>query len=391
VFRDRVSDEDATVIRKLKAAGAILLGKTNMHEMAMGGTSINPHYGSVRNPWASETIAGGSSGGAASCLGLHIGYAALGTDSAGSVRIPASLSGVVGLKATHGLVSLTGCVPTITWHTDHIGPLTKSVADASLMLSVMRGHDPSDPDSSPRMPESYPPLETLDGLRVGVPGDYFWEGLEEEVGQVCRGSLELMRQSGAESVGLPFKTVQLMDVARVATAAEGFLFHEPHLKAHPEDYSPDLRYRILAAQYIMATDYIRAMRVRRLIMEEIVQAVRDVDVMVMPTVPIPAFPIDSDRIQVGDKEVSLKGPAGSMILLRNTQPMNWAGVPAISIPAGLSSGGLPVGIQIVSAPFQDLKLLSIAMVLEKLIGFDALPKVLGQGAGQRSSYEAERP
>ena len=207
----------------------------------------------------------------------------------------------------------------------------------------------------------------------------FWDDLDGEVERICRNTLEMFRQLGATLVQIPFKTLRHIDVARVATTAESFLFHEPYLKERPEDYSPALRYRLLAAQYILATDYIRSMRVRRLIMEEIATAAREVDVMVMPTVAVPAFPIGAESIQLDGHEGTLKGTAMSMILLRNTQPMNWAGIPAISIPAGLTSEGLPVGMQLAGAPFHEAKLLSVARVIEKLIRFDAVPTALKQG------------
>lgn len=376
VFRERIPTQDATVVAKLREAGAVFLGKTNMHEMAMGGTSVNPHYGAVRNPWAPDRISGGSSGGAAACVSLGIGYGALGTDCAGSVRIPACLCGLVGLKPTHGVVSLSGCIPTLTWTADHIGPITRSVSDAALMFSLMRGYDKSDPDSSPRPLEPFPPAEDLGGLTIGVPQNYFFEYLDREIADIFNDTLDLMGKNGAKTRRLTFEMVEHMHSARLATMAESFLFHEPYLKDRPEDYSPAIRYRLLSAQYILATDYVRAARVRRLIMEEMAEALRSVDIMIMPTTVIPAFPIGADSIEINGKDISLTGPQGSMILLRNTQPMNWSGVPALTLPMGVTSRGLPVGLQVTAAPFQDLKLLGISSVLEKLIGFDPTPPIL---------------
>jgi aspartyl-tRNA(Asn)/glutamyl-tRNA(Gln) amidotransferase subunit A len=374
VLADRVPTTDATVVRKLKQAGAISLGKTNMHEMALGGTSTNPHYGAVRNPWAADRIPGGSSGGAAACQALQIGYAALGTDSGGSVRMPAALCGLVGLKQTHGLVSLTGCVPTGTWSTDHIGPHTRTVQDAKLMLELMLGFDASDPDSlsSPAAPAE--PLPDLSGITVGVPEHYFWEQLDPQVERICRGRVAVMAEAGAKVTTVDLQTIDLLLLARQATLAELYIFHEPYLREHAEDYGDDIRYMLLAGQYILAHDYVRAGRLRRLFMQECTAVLAQVDVLAMPTVPIPAPPIGATSVTVAGEEVPLSG-RGSWTLARNTFPFNQAGVPAISVPAGLSSEGLPVGLQLVAGALQDFKLLAISQVLEDLLPVETTPPV----------------
>jgi aspartyl-tRNA(Asn)/glutamyl-tRNA(Gln) amidotransferase subunit A len=375
VLKDRIPAEDATVVKKLKQAGAISLGKTNMHEMAYGGTSTNPHYGAVRNPWSPERIPGGSSGGAAACLALQIGYAALGTDAGGSVRMPASLCGQVGLKQTHGLVSLSGCVPTGSWSIDHIGPHTKTVADSALMLSLMQSYDPTDPDSALCQPEAYPVLASLNGLTVGIPENHFWENLDPQVESLCYQSVMKMQEAGAKLVSIKLETLALLAKAQVASLAESYVFHEPYITAHPEDYGEDIRYRILAGRYILATDYVRATRVRRLFIEEMSRTLDMVDVIAAPTLPIPAPPIGADSVTVKDQEFSISG-ANSWFLARNTSPANQAGVPAISIPAGLTGDGLPVGLQLMAGAFQDQKLLAIAAVVERLNAFDITPPIL---------------
>jgi aspartyl-tRNA(Asn)/glutamyl-tRNA(Gln) amidotransferase subunit A len=375
VFADRVPSDDATVVTKLNAAGAISLGKTNMHEMALGGTTTNPHFGATRNPWAPDRIPGGSSGGAAACASLQIGYAAIGTDSAGSVRAPAALCGLVGLKQTHGLVSLHGCMPTGTWTTDHIGPLTRSVADAVVIFDVIRGYDPADPDSAPRDPEPFPPLTSLAGLKFGLPENYFWEDLDDEVEQICRRTVAMLIDAGAEVVPVHLPTVDLLPILRPSTMAEAYVFHEPYLREHLEDYGEDIRYRLLAGQYVLATDYIRAMRARRLVINEMSQVLTSVDALVTPSSPVPAQPIGFTSIKVKDKELSATSGMGSLFV-RNTMPANQAGVPAISIPAGCTSDGLPVGIQLITGAFLDYKLLSIATLVEEMIGFDPTPPIL---------------
>ncbi|GAB4380794.1 MAG: amidase [Elainellaceae cyanobacterium] len=375
IFRERIPAYDATVVANLRQAGAIMLGKNNLHEMALGATSTNPHYGAVRNPWAKDCIPGGSSGGSAAAQSLQIGYASLGTDSGGSVRIPASLCGLVGLKQTHGVVSLSGCIPTGIWSTDHIGPITKTVTDAALMLSCMQSYDPTDPDSTPRMPDFYPPLETLAGLKVGIPEQYFWEELDPEVEQICRNTVALMQEAGAEVVPISLESVDLLDVARIAALAEAYVFHEPYLQSHEQDYGEDIRYRLLTGRYVLASDYIRSTRARRVFMEEFNQSLKTVDVMVTPTVPVPAPAIGAETVTIGDRKVLLSNP-GITLLARNTFPANQAGTPAISLPAGLTESGLPVGFQLMAAAFQDYKLLAIAAVMENLLHFDPTPPIL---------------
>lgn len=368
VLADRVPAQDATVVARLKAAGAIVtLGQTNLHEMAMGGTSTNVHYGAVRNPWDPERIPGGSSGGAAACLSLRIGHAALGTDAGGSVRGPAGLCGLVGLKQTHGLVPLNGIVAAGNWTVDHIGPLTRSVADARLLLELMQGHDPADPESSTRTAEPHPALNDLRDIRVGVPETYFWEHLDGEVENICRKALDLMKHAGAEIVPLELVTIELLEAARLTMiAVDALVFHEPYLQAHPDWYGEELRHRLMASQYVLATDYVRAQRVRRLWTEECSRTLEAVDVLACPTRSAPAHLIG-------------EAPASS----RNTSPFNQSGVPAITVPAGLTSGGLPVGFQLAGAAFQDYRLLAIAEVVEGLIGFDSTPPVLRMAVAAR--------
>jgi aspartyl-tRNA(Asn)/glutamyl-tRNA(Gln) amidotransferase subunit A len=368
VLADRVPAEDAVVVAKLKAAGAIVtLGQTNLHEMAMGGTSTNVHYGAVRNPWDPERIPGGSSGGAAACLSLQIGHAALGTDAGGSVRGPASLCGVVGLKQTHGLVPLKGIVAAGNWTVDHIGPLTRNVADARVLLELIQGHEPDDPESSTRPAEPYSPITDLKGIRVGLPETYFWEQLDSEVEAVCRKAVVLMQEAGAEIVPLKLETIELLEAARkTMVAVDALVFHEPYLQAHPELYGEELRHRLMASQYVLATDYVRAQRVRRLWTEECSRTLAAVDILASPTRSAPAHLIGET-------------PTSS----RNTSPFNQSGVPAISIPAGLTSGGLPVGLQLAAAAFQDYKLIEIASVVERLIGFDPTPPALKMAAAAR--------
>lgn len=367
VLAGRVPEEHATVAARLFDAGAINLGKVNMHEMAMGGTSINPHYGTVGNPWSLDHVAGGSSGASAAAVALQVGYAALGTDAAGSVRIPSSCCGIVGLKQTHGLVPLRGGMPTTTQHADHIGPHARTVGDARAMLEVMQGYDPADPHSSSQGAPPSAPLKDLRGIAVGLPESYFWEDLDPDVDAACRSVVAMMQDAGAEVVPVGLEEVgRLMPLVRAASSAESYVYHEPMLREHPELYSDELRYRLLAGQYVLAHDYVRGMRARRLVIEAVREAFQQVDILAMPTLP-EAPP------RVEDSPPTFEG---SRRLIRNTAPFNQTGTPAISLPVAVTAERLPVGFMLAADAFQDYRLLAVAEVVESLVGFDTTPPVL---------------
>jgi aspartyl-tRNA(Asn)/glutamyl-tRNA(Gln) amidotransferase subunit A len=364
VFAERMPTADATVVARLKDAGAIVtLGQTNLHEMAMGGTSTNPHYGAVHNPWDFDRVPGGSTGGGAACLSLGIGYAAMGTDFGGSVRMPVSFCGLVGLKQTHGVVSLQGIFASSNWNFDHIGPLTRDVADCRLMLEVLAGYDPADPESSPRPIDPAPPALNLRGLRVGLATNYFWEDLDAEVEARCRAAVDRLVAAGAVVVPQTIPHMDLFAAIRAASGVDGWVLHEPYIIAHPDWYGEDIRYRLLTSQFVTAADYAKAQRARRLVMQALADAAADVDVMAMPTLPEPAPLIKPPEA------------GGSITMGRNTHPFNLCGLPAVSVPVGLTAGGLPVGLQLVSSPFQDYKLLSIAGAVEGAAAFDPIPPV----------------
>ncbi|MCX6021742.1 MAG: amidase family protein, partial [Chloroflexi bacterium] len=247
------------------------------------------------------------------------------------------------------------------WTVDHIGPLTHTVADAKLLLEIMQGYDPGDPESSNRIAEPFGALNDLSGIRIGVPETHFWEGIDSEVEAICRKTLQLMADAGATLAPLMLETIKLLAVSRPAAMADSLVFHEPYLRANPELYGEELRHRLMSSQYILATDYVRAQRVRRLWTEECSRVLETVDVLATPTRVAPPH-------LIGD-------PAG-MQVASTTQAFNQSGHPAITIPAGLSSGDLPVGFQLAAAAFQDYKLMAIAAVVESLIGFNTTPPVL---------------
>ncbi|GMU41332.1 MAG: amidase [Chloroflexota bacterium] len=369
VLKGRVPAENAHVVDQLLGAGAISLGKLNMHEFASGGTSINPYTGSPRNPWAPDHIAGGSSGGSSTAVVAGIAYATLGTDAAGSVRIPASICGHVGLKQTHGLVSNRGSVFN-TWSGDHVGPHTKTVADAELMLSVLAGYDPRDSTSVDHPLGAMRVRQDLAGVRVGVPEHFFFEDLNAEVEAACRATIDRMVAAGATLVPFSLGSIDLMLASRMLTASDAFVYHAKLLEERGDLYADQaIRYRLLASQYLRAEDYSRALRARRIVIAEFAALFDRFDVFVAPTTITTAFPIDAERLAFGGKEYDLTAAMGSALLIRNTSPANFTGQPSVSIPVGLTSKGLPVGFMLTAAHFDDMRLLSIAQVVERLVDY----------------------
>jgi len=361
VLKDWVPDEDAAVARRLSDAGAILLGKLHLHEFAFGPTGVNPHYGTPRNPWDRGRMPGGSSSGSAVAVGAGLAAAALGTDTGGSVRIPASLCGIVGLKPTYGRVSRRGVLP-LAWSLDHIGPMVRSVEDAALLLGVLAGQDPADPSTTARPVPDYRAAMRgeIRGLRLGLPRELFFAHVDPEVEAAVRAAARALEGMGAtvEEVALPG-----MAEATTATfaiiASEAMAFHGPMLREHGPRYGQDVRTRLLAGQFVLATQYVNAQRIRQVVRAELDTALERIDALLLPTTPIPA-----PRIE--DREAAVDGIRQDVRawLTRCTRPFNLTGHPALSLPCGLTAAGLPVGLQLVGRMFDEAMLLRIGSAYE---------------------------
>lgn len=360
---DFVPEEDALVVSKMHAGGGILLGKENLHEFALGPTSINPHYGAVHNPWDLDRIAGGSSGGSAANVASFQTFASLGTDAGGSVRIPASLCGVVGLKATLGRISLRGCLPTGNWPADHIGPITRSVRDCATVLQALAGYDDQDPSSvAVPVPDYAGGLDRdVKGMVVGVPSNHYFDLIDPEVATAVDRSIALLEKMGMKLKQIPIDGLKHLEVLRRMGAVEALVYHERFIRDRPSDYGEDVLSRLLSAQFIRAVDYAKAMRLRRRLREEFARAMREVDVLVCPTVPIKAFPIDAEAVTIKGARHPVTGPGvPSVLLTRTTSPSNLTGLPSITVPCGFTSEGLPVGLQLVGRPFEEEVILRVA-------------------------------
>ena len=375
VLEDWVPDFDATVVARLREAGAVILGKTNMHEWANGGTTINPFYGTTRNPWDTARIAGGSSGGSAAGVAASLCLGSLGTDNGGSVRNPASLCGIVGFKPTYGRISRFGHVPGDGgFTTNHLGVFSKTVRDCALILGAIAGRDRKDPNSADEpVPDYESGLEAgIEGLRVGIVKDYFDRHMTRTVREAFADAQRRLESLGARRVEVD---VPHLDATRVAwaciTRPENVIENLPYLKARPRDYSPRLLHQNIGAMLIPADAYVAAQRVRRLLCREFDEAFEDVDVIAAPTAPVPAPTIEESKravMEVDGQEIRLESPGVNFRSLFTT-PFNLTGLPALSVCCGFSAGGLPIGLQLVGARFREERVLRAAHAYEQAAGW----------------------
>jgi len=360
VYENFVPAADATVVSRLNASGAVMLGKLNMHEMAYGITSANPHFGPVRNPWNRQHSPGGSSGGSAAAVAANMVYMAMGTDTGGSIRIPAAFCGTVGLKPTYGRVSRHGVLP-LGYSLDHMGPLTRSVRDAALTLNAIAGRDPKDPTSSRHPVVDYVPDEdcSIKRLRIGFPEEFFFDRLDPSVESAVRGAI-----ARAESLGAMVLPVRLPDVealnavARMVLLAEASAVAEPALE-HREMFGPDVLALLDQGRLVPATDYINAQRLRRKMRRDFDKLWNDVDCFMTPTTPNTAPMIGDTTVRLGGRDEDVR-----LATTRLVRGINALGYPALSMPCGLSGNGLPIGLQIVGPAFEEALILRVAAALE---------------------------
>jgi aspartyl-tRNA(Asn)/glutamyl-tRNA(Gln) amidotransferase subunit A len=355
LFKDRIPSLDAEVVKRLKAAGAVILGKQNLHEFAYGGSSIVSYYGEVHNPWNPAHIAGGSSGGSAAAVGSGMGYAAIGTDTAGSVREPASQCGVVGLKPTYGRVSLRGIIP-LSLSLDHVGPITRTVGDAAAVLQAIAGYDSQDKTSvDTPVPDYLAELKASKALRIGVPRSFFYEDLDPEVGSAIEQALESL----AELFGEVREVNLEVPTDRSLQAAESYAYHAGFVSRSPELYQPETLRRIRAGENLGGDLLEQARKDLEKARRNITSIFDEVDVLVTPATPIPAPNLEELK-----QNFELLRPR-ELLLLRNTRPFNVWGLPAISLPCGFTASGLPIGLQIAARPWNEVAVLQAAQAYEQ--------------------------
>jgi aspartyl-tRNA(Asn)/glutamyl-tRNA(Gln) amidotransferase subunit A len=362
VMPDRVPDEDATTVAKLYDAGVVLLGKLAMHEFASGGPDPTSLFPPARNPWNTEHMPGGSSSGSGAAVAAGLCMGALGSDTGGSIRGPASMCGIVGIKPTFGRVSNFGVVP-LSWSQDHCGPMTWTVEDAAIMLQAIAGYDPRDPTTADvPVPDYRAGLrDGVRGLTVGVPREYFYEdapGVDAQVIRAAERALETLAELGAEIREVEIPHIKYAQMAnQVITLSEAFSFHETNLKTRRQDYGNMVRNRFMLGGLLSASDYNQALRMRRVIKDEMAAALRQADVLVTPT-----YASTAPRIEGYSGSTTLTQPSF-------TGPFNVSGLPAVSVPCGLSDDGLPMGLQVVGKPFDESTVLRVAYGYEQTARF----------------------
>jgi len=355
-FADNIPETDAFVVKKLKEAGALILGKTNTHEIALGVTGNNPHYGTACNPWDPTRIPGGSSSGSAIAVATGMALGALGTDTGGSIRIPASLCGIVGFKPTYGRVSLRGVFP-LSWNLDHVGPLAKTVEDAALLLQVISVYDPIDPASIKMLLGDYLGhlMDSMRGRKIALGVGEYIESADPEVLDAVRAAAKVFA-----SFGCPIQEVDVSWMREAAlanktmTQADGAAVHRERLREHPDWFGEDIRRRLEDGAKTTSTEYSLARRTQAEVRKKCEQFFELYDLLLTPTTPIPAPTI------AGNDAVEQAGR-----LTRFTAPFNLTGLPALSVPCGFTTGGLPIGLQIVSRAWADAKVLNAGNVFEQ--------------------------
>lgn len=362
ILENFIPQADADVAAKLKNAGAILLGKTNLHEFAYGVTTENPHYGPARNPWNLECIPGGSSGGSAAAVATGMGLGSVGTDTGGSIRIPSALCGVVGLKPNFERVSCRGIVP-LAITLDHAGPIARCVEDAAILLDAICE------SSEPReffhrsLRGNLKNSARISRLRIGWPRNYFFECVDEEVQAAIQAAAKCLEKLGArmEEVSLPHLEEASEPSTQIALA-EALEYHESqgYFPARAADYGADVRKRLELGNAVRAVDYLRAQQARERLRADFRTAFERVDVVLAPSVPIPAPRIGEDSVKIGGAAQSVRGS-----LVRMNRPANFTGFPAISVPCGFTRAGLPIGLMLHGPEWGEAKLLRVAFLYEQ--------------------------
>ncbi len=357
---------DAAAWARLKAAGALLLGKTNLHEFAYGATSANPHFRPVRNPWDPTRVPGGSSGGSAAAVSAGVGYASLGSDTGGSIRCPAALCGVTGIKPTYGRVSRAGAFP-LSWAQDHVGPLARTAWDCAVVLDAIAGPDPADPTTLGVEPPAaaqalHPQDHRLRGVTAAVLTAHRDAALDAGVRTAFDRAVEQLAHLGLEvrQIDLPEER-ELQDAAVLILVAEAAAVHLARLRAAPEHYGADVRARLEAGALVPAVDYIDAQRARRALVPRLLARLAEVDVLLGPTVPIAAPSVETTAIRMGERDVDPR-----TVLLHLTRLFDVTGQPAASVPCGFTADGLPVGLQIAGHPWQEALVLRVAHAYQQV-------------------------
>ncbi|HBY60310.1 MAG TPA: Asp-tRNA(Asn)/Glu-tRNA(Gln) amidotransferase GatCAB subunit A [Solibacterales bacterium] len=372
LFANHIPDRDAAVVERLAAAGAVLLGKTHMHELAYGITSNNPHFGPVRNPWDPDRIPGGSSGGSGAAVAAGMCFMAMGSDTGGSIRIPASYCGTVGLKPTTGLVSRYGTLP-LGFTLDHMGPLTRTVRDTAVTMNVIAGRDDRDETSARRPAPDYLPAEhiSLAGVRAGLPENYYFERTAPEAAAAVRRMAGLAESLLVDRLDVRVPDIEAINqVGRVILLCEASAVLEPYLESRRGEIGADVLALLDQGRLLPATWYVNAQRLRRVYRREFARLWESCDVLFTPTTPIAAPRIGESSVEMGGESLDTR-----LLTTRFVRAINVLGIPALSLPAGQTREGLPLGLQILGPEFSEVRVLAIGSALEDARGPFPIPTI----------------
>ncbi|MEH7392052.1 amidase [Bacillus sp. JJ1474] len=368
IYQDYIPEYNATVVEKLKQAGAIIIGKLNTHQFAYGPTGDRSFFGPVKNPYDTQRITGGSSSGSGASVSACLGFGSLGTDTGGSIRVPASFCGVVGIKPTYGRISKYGVYP-LSWTLDHVGPLTRTVTDNAIFLNSIAGYDPNDPSSIQRDTEDFSRFigKGIEGMKIGLPSTYYFDDLNGEVRNIIEKSIEELRD-----LGVTIKTVDLPNIEKFAEAhkailrSEAYAVHEKNLMDYPNQWDDEVKERLLTALDTKGYEYAQALQTRQLAKDEFNKALEEVDVLLTPTLPI--LPP-----KINERHVDLEKYEGQHIrwsIIKLTAPTNFNGFPSLSLPCGFSSDGMPIGVQFIGREFDEATLYRFGYILEQKLSIN---------------------
>jgi len=367
ILADWKPDHDATIAARLRAAGAIFVGKLNMHEFAWGGTSANPHYGAVRNPWNLDRFPAGSSGGSGVAVAARSCWGAIGTDTGGSIRLPSAVNGIVGLRPSYGRVSNYGIIP-LAWSMDTAGPMTRTVQDCALMFSAIAGHDPQDATTATHaVPDYMARLQQgVKGLRIGIVSDYFFHHVQAPVRDAVKAALTTFEQLGASVVEVAIDNIHGNISAQLTIeSCEPSTWHQRWLRERPQDYGEDVRTLLEVGEMLLATHYLQAQRYRSLLRQAFIEAFRQVDVFVCPTLPFTATRVGETRVVIED------GVEEDMLsaIMQFTGVPSLTGLPALAVPCGFDPDGLPIGMQMIGRPFDEATLFQAGAAFQSVTDF----------------------
>lgn len=370
IYRDFVPDIDATVVKKLKNAGAIMIGKLNTHEFAYGTTGDRSFIGAVKNPYNPSYISGGSSSGSGAAVAASMCYGALGTDTGGSIRIPASCCGIVGMKPTFGRVSKYGIYP-LSWTLDHVGPMTRTVKDNAMLLSVLAGYDKNDPYSLKNDTEDFSRYlgESLKGTKIGVPSTFYFENIEDEVNESVEKAIDIFKSLGAETCKIDIPDAeQTSDAHRLTLKSEAYAVNEKIIQENQRQMDSEVKERFLTGEDVKAYEYAQTQHLKQTVIHQLYDVYQDVDVILTPT-------LSTLPIKIRQRDVSINGLREHSIAFLNrlTGPMDLIGFPSLSIPCGISSQGTPIGLQMIGKPLDEANLYRFGYVFEREYSIESPP------------------